>query len=436
MKKILSLAIVFMLCISTATAKEKDNYSIKFNGEVYKLLFSTKNKDFGGFLNEYYKPRETYNIWSEMVAIHHFPNAYSPIDQVKSFREYLGTMNCPSALTFDDKKNTAMIDFIMINDHQLPIVLEFNIFKYSKSKDCGSVALQYAKRYVVTTAFQMEGAKKDFENSRKKMLKKVQKFNIPDIVLKEIDKCKVEDINNEKEIIPVNNTQEIEEKIEETKTNLIEGTEKTTNESEFKEGDISEPDETPETTEKSTEQIIQEKTQTEDNAFDKNEIKNTKDNEIEEEESQEKSENKIQNKEEVSEPNQEIKAETDIENIENNNTKQVQEKIIEETNKDTSITEPEEIVEDVKKVDKTEETLQNEIVKPEEKNIKEINLKTDEIPEVKNAPIPREEEVTTKTLSKKEIKKAQKQQKKINKKNKKKTSAKKRAKEAAKKLAE
>ena len=141
--------------ITFAKNSDKD-YTINFNGDKYHLLYSIKSKDFGGYLNEYYKKGETYNIWTEMVAVHHFPNAYSPIDRIKDFKDYLGSMHVPSSLTFDDKKNTAMIDFVMITEHKMPIVLEFNIFKYEKSKKCGSIAFQYAKRYAATTTLQIE----------------------------------------------------------------------------------------------------------------------------------------------------------------------------------------------------------------------------------------------------------------------------------------
>ena len=147
MKKILVLFLimVFNVQLIYATSKDKD-YTLNFNGSKYHLLYSVKSKDFGGYLNEYYKKGETYNIRSELVAVHHFPNAYSPIDRIKDFKDYLGSMNVPSSLTFDDKRNTAMIDFIMLTEHKLPIVVEFNIFKYEKSKKCGSIAVQYVKR--------------------------------------------------------------------------------------------------------------------------------------------------------------------------------------------------------------------------------------------------------------------------------------------------
>ena len=190
MKKILSIFFVLILTAQLTLAKSEDkNYSLKFNGEKFNLLYSVKNEEFGGYLNEYYKTGETYNIWSELVAIHHFPNAYSPIDRISEFKSYLSNMKVPSELTFDDKKNTAIIDFVMVADKQMPVVLEYNIFKYQKSKKCGTVAIQYARRYAATTTMQVEAVKRDFAKNRKKMISKVKNYGIPEIITKDIDKC-------------------------------------------------------------------------------------------------------------------------------------------------------------------------------------------------------------------------------------------------------
>ena len=190
MKKIFLAIFMFVFSIQLVNAANiKKDYSLLFNKERFHLLYSTKNPDFGGYLNEYYKKGETYNIWSEMVAVHHFPNAYSPIDRIKDFKDYLASMKIPSSLTFDDKRNSAIIDFIVITDNQMPIVLEFNVFKYEKSKKCGSVALQYVKRYAATTTMQIEEIKKDFEKNRKSIINKVRVHKIPAIVTEDIDKC-------------------------------------------------------------------------------------------------------------------------------------------------------------------------------------------------------------------------------------------------------
>ena len=185
MKKLLVLIFVFILGINASYSN-----NLKFSGNKYKLLFSTKNPDFGGYLNEYYKPGETYNLWSEMIGIHHFPNVYSPIEQVRSFKDFLAVSHIPCNISFDDKKNAAMIDFIMISGQKAPIVMEFNVFKYEKS-ETGSVAMQYAKRYVVTTAMQADQVKRECEKDRNTILKKMKNFKIPKLVAEEVDLCKI-----------------------------------------------------------------------------------------------------------------------------------------------------------------------------------------------------------------------------------------------------
>lgn len=233
MKKIFLLLLVFLFSAQLSFAKD---YTIHFNGTKFHLLYSIKNKDFGGYLNEYYKKGETYNIWSELVAVHHFPNAYSPIDRVKEFKNYLGSMHVPNSLTFDDKKNTATIDFIMITEHRLPVILEFNIFKYEKSKKCGSVAIQYSKRYSATTAMQVEEIKNDFEKNRKKLIKKVEKLKVPELVTEDIDKCiSAADIIKESESEKSIEENKISEKTEE---DIISQNDET-NDNQIEENDIS-----------------------------------------------------------------------------------------------------------------------------------------------------------------------------------------------------
>lgn len=181
MKK-LFIFLILTFCINNVQAEV-----VKFNGKPYNLLYSTKVEEHNGYLNEYFKQGETYDLWSEMIAVHHFPNVYSPVDQAEAFRSYLDTIHCPSSLTIDEENNTGMIDFILINGNQLPIILEFNIFKYEKSNKCGTVAVQYAKRYQVRNTMQVEEVKKEFEKTRNKSLKRISKFKIPEIVEKDID---------------------------------------------------------------------------------------------------------------------------------------------------------------------------------------------------------------------------------------------------------
>lgn len=178
------LTVVLLFSVNFVFAGE--NRCIKYNKNFYNLVFSAKSSEHAGYYNQYLKHGETDKNWTEMIALHHFPNVYSPIDLAHTFREYLAQYKCPSALFIDEDNNICILDFLLIDDgmgnENHMIILEFNVFKYVKSKNCGTVAFQYAKRYQICNANQVDGVKKQFEKYRPKALKAVQKFNLPDII--------------------------------------------------------------------------------------------------------------------------------------------------------------------------------------------------------------------------------------------------------------
>ena len=197
---LLSLILLTQTCV-LAKANKSDLPTIKFNKSKYELLYSSKNKETNSYINEYYKHNESYTNWTELLAVHHFKNSYSPIDQAKLLKEGLSSMGCPSAIDVNEKNNTATIDFIIINTKQIPVIIEFNVFKYEKDPICGTIALQYAKRYLLNDRLAIEKIKKSFAKSRVKYIKKVNKFEMPKLIeasvengeyIKEIEQLKEE----------------------------------------------------------------------------------------------------------------------------------------------------------------------------------------------------------------------------------------------------
>ncbi len=194
MKKL--FAIIFMFfCINVVYADGNNGY-ITYNGNKYFLMYSSKSSEHNGYYNQYFKSGEDFDSWTEMIAIQHFPNIYSPIDLAHTFREYLGQYHCPSSLSVYDDKNTGVLDFILIDnkEQKLPITLEFNIFKYVKSPDCGSLSMQYAKKYSVANVEQVDSVKKKFEKFRPKALNEIMDTAIPQVVNKDIGEINLNDL--------------------------------------------------------------------------------------------------------------------------------------------------------------------------------------------------------------------------------------------------
>ena len=183
MKKFVVFLLTIYFTVNSVFA-EKIN-SVKFNGNEYSLVSSEKSSEHSGYYNQYFKSGENFSSWTDFITVQHFPNMYSPVDLAHAYREFLGSHNCPSSLWEDESKNIAMLDFLLIDsekDSKLPIIIEFNVFRYEKSSNCGTVAFQYAKRYTIQNMEQVEKVKKEFEKFRPKVLKKVLDFESPDVI--------------------------------------------------------------------------------------------------------------------------------------------------------------------------------------------------------------------------------------------------------------
>lgn len=195
MKKFLIIFILVVIGFQPALAKDKKIKPFKFDGKKFELLFSKKTDD--NYINEYYKELETYNNWTEMLALHQFTNAESPIVQVKELKKYLDENGCKNNMQIDYLHNKAIIEFVIESKKKTPIIIEYNIFKYKMTKN-GVLASQYAKRYVARNAFEQEFADKDIEKNQKKIVKKIMKTKYPELITQEIDKCYVPGLEKEK----------------------------------------------------------------------------------------------------------------------------------------------------------------------------------------------------------------------------------------------
>ena len=91
MKRLFLTAIILFISASFVYAKSNQNGlpSLKFNGSKFNLFYSTKSPETGGYLNEYYKPNQTYASWTELMGVHHYPTAFYPIEHAKEFNEFL-----------------------------------------------------------------------------------------------------------------------------------------------------------------------------------------------------------------------------------------------------------------------------------------------------------------------------------------------------------
>lgn len=194
MKKFLALIIILLCFVAAegcAIAKQNDDMpAIKFNGTKYTLLYSAKSKELGSYMNEYYKQRESYASWSELIGVYHYPDAFYPIKHAALFQAYLDKLGYSNVLEVDEETESAILDFVVINKEKLPIIVEYNIFKYEKSPVCGTLAIQYAKRIRVNSPLELKDVSESINSERKKLIKHIKKTNIPELVTKNAENGK------------------------------------------------------------------------------------------------------------------------------------------------------------------------------------------------------------------------------------------------------
>ncbi len=190
MKAKKSIFSVIFVLILTATMAIAAN-TVNFNGNVYNLSFSAKGAG-GGFYNEYNKKGQSVKDWNELVVVHQFPNAKSPLVEAKKVASVVTAIyakqskKAPVAVSYNDKKDEAIVDFILpVPDekNQSLKCLEFNVFKYQKAKNGkGLVAFQYAKRFYPNELKQEKVFQEDLVKTRKTILPAMAEVVVPSVV--------------------------------------------------------------------------------------------------------------------------------------------------------------------------------------------------------------------------------------------------------------
>lgn len=192
MKNLFLLLTFVFLAVGIVCAKsEKINMpTIKFNGETFTLYYSAKSSETGGFMNEYYKANQTYASWTELIGVHHYPTSFYPIEHAKEFANYLNGNGIVANLEIDEENNSALLYFVIADKHKLPIIIEFNVFKYVKNPVCGTTGLQFANRYRLNSPLEVEKAQKNIVKNGLKYIKKISKLDVPNVITIDIDNGK------------------------------------------------------------------------------------------------------------------------------------------------------------------------------------------------------------------------------------------------------
>ena len=146
--KFFSLCVLFALIIVFFSQKANAE-EIYFDNTKYILKYSALNPDFKGYFNEYYQQNENRGNWTKMLGIYHYPEENFPIKFAKKFDKIVeSSENALLIKLMENKKQEkAVISFLVNNNENNKNCFEYNIYKYEKHPQKGSVLLKYAAKY-------------------------------------------------------------------------------------------------------------------------------------------------------------------------------------------------------------------------------------------------------------------------------------------------
>lgn len=167
--------------------------TIKFNKTNYKLSLISKNLK-GGYFNSFVKEGQSINNYDEAIVIHYVPlcagakeeaeNLHRMIE--KMYIKFYSNKNIPAAITFNQYKNTALLDFVIPsiekNSQKDINKIEYHAFKYQKNKTTsGIIIFQYSKHIKVTNLNDERFLYSFWCKIRKDIIPEILRIEIPTI---------------------------------------------------------------------------------------------------------------------------------------------------------------------------------------------------------------------------------------------------------------
>lgn len=186
MKKILiSLIVLFLGCNVFAQTKQP---TIKFNGTIYTLKYSSYSKETKSYMNEYFKGNENGDNWTDLIGVYYIKSYNKPLEYAKALANAASKQTpLDTQLMYNDKDDIAIANFILIGGDEKHRYLEQNIFKAEKPiAQKGIVAIQFAHKYPLNNEKEAIKLKAVLPDNQKKWLENINKTIIPELVEKEI----------------------------------------------------------------------------------------------------------------------------------------------------------------------------------------------------------------------------------------------------------
>lgn len=180
-------AIIIVFCSHKASAEE-----IHFDNTKYILKYSIYNPTSQGYMNEYFPEKESPASWNKMIGIYYYVNEKSPIKFAKEMDKTIEEAENSVLIKFieNKKQDKAVVSFLVNNTENGRNYFEYNVYKYEKHPDKGTMMLKYAVKYFCNDDKDIAAIGNMIREENDKYMEQLIVSPIPPIVEKEIGQNK------------------------------------------------------------------------------------------------------------------------------------------------------------------------------------------------------------------------------------------------------
>ena len=186
--KFLSLFVV-LAAVIVFFSQRTNAEEIHFDNTKYILKYSVYSPLAKGFMNEYFPANETRDKWTQMIGIYYYSEEKSPIKFAQEFDKTIESSDNTVLLKLieNKKQDKAVVSFLVNNSENGRNFFEYNIYKYEKHPNKGTMMLKYATKYFCTNDQEITVIGNKIRDDNDKYMEQIILSPIPPTVEKTID---------------------------------------------------------------------------------------------------------------------------------------------------------------------------------------------------------------------------------------------------------
>lgn len=180
MKKTIFATIIFLFTCLYVNAQ-----NLTYLKEDYELQFVQKNEN--NYINEYVRPSQNLENWTNIITVHYFPKIKNPETYVNNMTSHVRA-NEPVMYMIMGMPNKNLISFSIISLNDYKGYIEYNVLRAEPEQKGGIKVLQFAHKYKFSNKDEFTKACERTFKYNMKYINGLLNLQIPEIEKKNFEK--------------------------------------------------------------------------------------------------------------------------------------------------------------------------------------------------------------------------------------------------------